>query len=150
MIDGKTVAVVIPAHDEERLVGATIDGLPELVDRVYVVDDASHDATGERARERNAEVLLHERNRGVGAAIVTGYRRALADGIDVVCVMAADNQMPPDDLAEIARPVARGDVDYAKANRLVTGEAWTIMPRHRYLGGAVLSFLTKIASGYWH
>src|SRR5204862_883763 len=89
-------------------------------------------------------------NTGVGAAIVTGYRRALADGIDIACVMAADNQMDPADLVRIATPVARGEVDYAKANRLVSGEAWRVMPRSRYLGGAVLSFLTKIASGYWH
>jgi hypothetical protein len=64
--------------------------------------------------------------------------------------MAADNQMDPADLERIVAPVARGDVDYAKANRLVSGEAWQVMPRSRYLGGAVLSFLTKIASGYWH
>jgi hypothetical protein len=87
---------------------------------------------------------------GVGAAIVTGYRRAIEEEVDVTCVMAADNQMPPDDLERIAGPVARGETDYAKANRLVSGEAWELMPRHRYLGGAALSFLTKIASGYWH
>jgi hypothetical protein len=64
--------------------------------------------------------------------------------------MAADNQMDPSDLERIALPVARGEVDYAKANRLVSGEAWQVMPRARYFGGAILSFLTKIASGYWH
>jgi glycosyltransferase involved in cell wall biosynthesis len=150
MLADRTVAVVIPAHDEERLVGPTIDGLPDYVDRVYVVDDGSRDRTADEARARDVEVIVHERNLGVGAAIVTGYRRALADGIDVVCVMAADNQMPAEDLELIAGPVARGEADYAKANRLFTGEAWKIMPRHRYLGGAILSFLTKIASGYWH
>ena len=64
--------------------------------------------------------------------------------------MAADNQMDPADLEAIAAPVARGEVDYAKANRLFTGQAWELIPRHRYLGNAVLSLLTKIASGYWH
>ena len=64
--------------------------------------------------------------------------------------MAADNQMDPADLATLAQPVARGEVDYAKANRLFTGQAWELIPRHRYLGNAVLSLLTKIASGYWH
>ena len=92
----------------------------------------------------------HERNRGVGAAIVSGYKRALAERIDVTCVMAADNQMDPDDLAALVAPVARGEVDYAKANRLFTGQAWELIPKHRYLGNAVLSLLTKIASGYWH
>ena len=70
--------------------------------------------------------------------------------MDVTCVMAADNQMDPDELVRIALPVARGEVDYAKANRLISGEAWRVIPRSRYLGNAVLSLLTKIASGYWH
>ncbi|HUH20844.1 MAG TPA: hypothetical protein VLZ09_03155, partial [Gaiellaceae bacterium] len=83
-------------------------------------------------------------------AIVTGYQRALADGLDVVCVMAADNQMDPSDLLTLVEPVARGEVDYAKANRLFTGQAWEVIPRYRYLGNAVLSLLTKVASGYWH
>jgi len=95
-------------------------------------------------------VADHEQNGGVGAAIVTGYERALAEGIDVVCVMAADNQMDPADLLTLVEPVARGEVDYAKANRLVTGEAWKLIPRTRYLGNAILSLLTKVASGYWH
>src|SRR5207248_4634887 len=82
--------------------------------------------------------------------IVSGYRRALDDRVDVTCVMAADNQMDPADLEAIATPVARREVDYAKANRLFTGQAWQLIPRHRYLGNAVLSLLTKIASGYWH
>jgi glycosyltransferase involved in cell wall biosynthesis len=94
--------------------------------------------------------LRHDRNQGVGAAIVTGYRRAVEERIDVTCVMAADNQMDPGDLEAIATPVARGEVEYAKANRLFTGQAWQLIPRHRYLGNAVLSLLTKIASGYWH
>jgi glycosyltransferase involved in cell wall biosynthesis len=155
MLEGKRVAVVVPAHDEERLLPETLAGLPDFVDRVYVVDDASRDATAERAREAavadsRLELIRHEQNRGVGAAIVTGYRRALAEGIDVTCVMAADNQMDPADLASIVGPVARGEVDYAKANRLFTGQAWQLIPHTRYLGNAALSLLTKIASGYWH
>ncbi len=96
------------------------------------------------------EVLDHERNQGVGAATVTGYRRALAEGIDVTCVMNADGQMDPDDLETLVRAVATGECDYAKANRLFTAQAWKLIPRTRYLGNALLSFLTKIASGYWH
>jgi glycosyltransferase involved in cell wall biosynthesis len=153
MLEGKTVAVVMPAYDEEALVGTTIRGVPGFVDRIFVVDDASRDGTAEAARavgDPRVEVIVHERNAGVGAAIVTGYEHAVAQGVDVTCVMAADNQMDPADLERIARPVARGEVDYAKANRLISGEAWQVIPRSRYLGNAVLSFLTKIASGYWH
>jgi glycosyltransferase involved in cell wall biosynthesis len=153
MYDGKRVAVVVPAYDEERLVVETIRGIPELVDRIYVVDDASRDGTAAAAAsvgDPRVEVISHARNAGVGAAIVTGYRRALEEGIDVACVMAADNQMDPVELPGLVGPVVRGEVEYAKANRLVSGEAWKVIPRTRYLGNAVLSLLTKIASGYWH
>jgi glycosyltransferase involved in cell wall biosynthesis len=153
VLHGKRVAVVVPAHDEESLIAGVLAAMPGFVDRVYVVDDASADATSERARDGGdgrVEVIRHDRNEGVGAAIVTGYRRALAEGIDVACVMAGDGQMDPSDLETLAGAVARGEVDYAKANRLVTGQAWNLIPRSRYLGNAMLSLLTKIASGYWH
>jgi glycosyltransferase involved in cell wall biosynthesis len=153
MLEGKRVAVVVPAFDEERLIGTTLSGIPDFVDRILVIDDASRDGTAERARasgDPRVEVVSHERNQGVGAAILTGYRRALDEGVDVTCVMAGDNQMDPADLEAIAGPVARGQIDYAKANRLFTGRAWELMPHTRYLGNAVLSLLTKIASGYWH
>jgi glycosyltransferase involved in cell wall biosynthesis len=153
MLEGKSVGVVVPAHDEESLIADTLGGVPGFVDRVIVVDDGSTDRTAELARDfgdPRVEVIVHERNRGVGAAIVTGYRRALEHELDIVCVMAADNQMDPADLATLVQPVARGELDYAKANRLFTGQAWTLIPRTRYLGNAVLSMLTKIASGYWH
>jgi glycosyltransferase involved in cell wall biosynthesis len=153
MLEGKRVGVVVPAHDEQALIGETLGGIPAFVDRVVVVDDGSNDGTAERARsfgDARVEVVSHERNRGVGAAIVTGYRRALEEGLDVVCVMAADNQMDPADLPMLVLPVAHGELDYAKANRLFTGQAWKLIPRTRYLGNAALSMLTKIASGYWH
>jgi glycosyltransferase involved in cell wall biosynthesis len=155
MIEGKRVAVVVPAFNEERLLPETLAGVPAFVDRILIVDDASTDGTVERAHalaegDSQIAVVARERNGGVGTAIVTGYERALEDGADVTCVMAGDNQMDPADLAAIVTPVARGEVDYAKANRLVSGRAWELIPRTRYLGNAVLSLLTKIASGYWH
>lgn len=152
MLEGKSVAVVVPAHNEERLIAMTVAEIPGFVDRIVIVDDASTDATSERAASADGrvEVIRHEVNRGVGAAIVTGYKRAIEHEVDVTCVMAADGQMAPEDLETLVRPVALGDVDYAKANRLVSGQAWELMPHTRYLGNAALSFLTKIASGYWH
>jgi glycosyltransferase involved in cell wall biosynthesis len=153
MLENKRIAVVVPAYDEEHLIASTLAAIPSFVDRIYVVDDASRDATADHAREAGdprVEVITHDRNRGVGAAIATGYGRALADHVDVACVMAADGQMDPADLPVLAGAVARGEVDYAKANRLFTGEAWKLIPRSRYLGNAILSLLTKIASGYWH
>jgi len=153
VLEGKRVAVVVPALDEERLVVETLRGIPELVDRIYVVDDASTDGTAQAAAtsgDARVELIRHERNLGVGAAIAAGYRQALEDAFDVTCVMAADNQMDPSELAALVEPVARGEVEYAKANRLSSGEAWTVIPRTRFFGNAMLSLLTKIASGYWH
>jgi len=152
VFDDKKVAVVVPAFNEEGLVGSTVSTIPAFVDKIYVVDDGSTDATVERAQgaDERVEVIRHEKNEGVGAAIVTGYRRAAADEYDVTCVMAADGQMDPDDLEMLVRAIASNECDYAKANRLFTGQAWQLIPKTRYLGNAVLSFLTKIASGYWH
>jgi glycosyltransferase involved in cell wall biosynthesis len=153
VVEGKRVAVVVPAFREEHLVADTIRGIPDFVDLIVVVDDHSGDATAERVRatgHSGLEVIEHDENRGVGGAIATGYARCRELGVDVTCVMAADNQMDPGELAELVAPVARGDVEYAKANRLVSGEAWKLIPRSRYLGNAALSLLTKIASGYWH
>jgi glycosyltransferase involved in cell wall biosynthesis len=146
---------VVPAYNEAVLLPETLAGIPPFVDRVYVVDDASTDETADRARaaagaDSRVELVVHERNRGVGAAIVSGYKRAIEDRIDVTCVMAADNQMDPGELPSIVGPVAAGEVDYAKANRLFTGQAWQLIPHARYFGNAALSLLTKIASGYWH
>jgi glycosyltransferase involved in cell wall biosynthesis len=150
--EGRTVAVVVPAYNEEALVGSTVSGIPAFVDSIIVVDDCSKDETAVRAQsaDKRVEVIAHERNQGVGAAIVTGYRRAIAIGVDVTCVMAADGQMDPDDLETLVRAIAIDETDYAKANRLFTGQAWQLIPRTRYLGNAALSFMTKIASGYWH
>jgi glycosyltransferase involved in cell wall biosynthesis len=153
MLEGKRVAVVVPAYDEEGLIAATLQGIPGFVDRIYVIDDKSNDATAERARgvdDPRVEVITHDRNRGVGAAIVTGYKRALAERMDATAVMAGDNQMDPDELEMLATPVVRDEVDYAKVNRLFTGSAWKLIPRNRYIGNAILSLFTKVASGYWH
>jgi glycosyltransferase involved in cell wall biosynthesis len=143
----------VPAYDEETLIAATLGGIPPLVDRIIVVDDGSSDRTSECALETGdprVEVLSHERRSGVGAATLTGYRKAMAEELDVVVVMNGDNQMDPEDLPTLVEPVARGELDYAKANRLATGQAWQLIPKTRFFGNAVLSMLTKIASGYWH
>src|SRR2546429_9954875 len=125
MLEGKRVAVVVPAHDEDRLVIDTLGGIPDLVDRVYVVDDASADATAENAGsvgDPRVEVIRHARNLGVGAAIVAGYRRAAEEGIDVTCVMAGDNQMDPSELAGLGEAVGMGEGGDAEAERLFSAE----------------------------
>jgi glycosyltransferase involved in cell wall biosynthesis len=155
MYRDRVIAVVVPAYNEETLIGKVLKTVPTFVDRIVVVDDASSDGTGEVVKARQKEdsriiYLRHPKNEGVGAAIVTGYKWARDNEISVSVVMAGDAQMDPKDLPKILDPVANGEVDYSKGNRLFTGEAWRIIPKTRYLGNAVLSFLTKIASGYWH
>ena len=156
MFEGAKVAVVIPCYNEGHLVGRVIETMPEMVDRMYVVDDKSSDDTVEvitryaEADPERIKLIAHAVNQGVGGAIASGYKAALADRFDVTVVMAGDAQMDPDDLPAIVAPVARGECDYSKGNRLFTGDAWNIMPRVRYLGNSVISLLTKIASGYWH
>jgi len=150
----KTVGVVVPAHNEELLIGAVLTNMPAYVDRIIVVDDRSRDATREIVRERmkkDPRILMieHEENCGVGAAIVSGYKKSIELALDVSAVMAGDNQMDPNELPGLLEPIVAGRADYVKGNRLVTGEAWKIIPRTRYLGNATLSLLTKIASGYW-
>ncbi|TMJ98165.1 MAG: glycosyltransferase [Actinobacteria bacterium] len=146
MLEGRSVAVVVPALNEEALVGSTCSTVPAFVDRIFVVDDGSTDGTAERARaaDPRVELVRHESNQGVGAAIVSGYRRAMVERIDVTAVMAADGQMDPGDLEQLVRAVAEGRCDYAKANRLFTGQAWQMIPRTRYLGNAVLSFAVNL------
>jgi len=156
MYRDQRVAVVVPAHDEERLIGRVIETMPDLVDHIVVVNDASGDRTAEIVRERATarpgRVILIDlpRNEGVGGAIAAGYRWARDHQIDLTAVMAGDAQMDPADLPALLEPVAAGEVDYTKGNRLFTGQAWEMIPRVRYLGNSVLSLLTKIASGYWH
>ena len=158
MYQDKKIGVVVPAYNEEKLIGRVIETMPDFVDRIYVVDDCSHDATCEQVERYTSwpsmngrlKLIRHTANQGVGGAIVTGYRKAIEEDVDVVAVMAGDGQMDPADLGSVITPVVEEKVDYVKGNRLFTGEAWRIIPRHRYLGNAFLSLLTKIASGYWH
>jgi glycosyltransferase involved in cell wall biosynthesis len=153
---GKIIGVVVPAYNEELLIARTIDTMPAFVDKIVVVDDASQDATIARVQERASQepdrviLIQHETNQGVGGAIATGYKWCRDHEIDVAVVMAGDAQMDPADLPTLLDPVVADELDYAKGNRLFTGEAWRLIPRHRYLGNAFLSLLTKIASGYWH
>lgn len=156
MFQDKSVGVVVPCHNEASLIGVVIETMPEFVDRIYVVDDVSTDDTaqiieGYAAKDPGRVVLIrHSKNRGVGAAIATGYRAAVEDECELVAVMAGDAQMDPADLAILLEPVARGECDYSKGNRLFSGDAWRLIPRVRYLGNSALSLMTKVSSGYWH
>jgi glycosyltransferase involved in cell wall biosynthesis len=150
------IAVVVPAYNEQALIDRVIETMPECVDRIVIVDDASQDGTVDVVRrympQMGERLLLiqHETNQGVGGAIATGYKWCRDHEMDVAVVMAGDAQMEPANLPDLLAPVVTGEVDYAKGNRLFTGDAWNQIPRVRYLGNSAMSLLTKIASGYWH
>jgi len=148
----RTVAVVVPAYNEQHAIERAVGTVPAFVDRIIVVDDASHDDTARRALGRadaRVEVIRHTANRGVGGAIVTGYRRAHALGLDVAVVMAGDGQMDPRDLPALLDPICDGSADYAKGNRFRHADVWRVMPASRIAGNIVLSLATKVTSGYW-
>ncbi len=149
MLEGARVAVVVPAYCEERLVPKTLSGMPAFVDAIVVVDDASPDGTARAAREQGdsrVTLVRHARNLGVGAAITSGYARALELGADAVAVMAGDAQMDPADLPRVLEPVLGNRADYVKGNRFVHAAA-SDMPLTRRLGSRALSVLTRAATG---
>ncbi|MCP4448509.1 MAG: glycosyltransferase family 2 protein [Myxococcales bacterium] len=146
------LCVVIPAFNEEDAILAAIESVPDFVDEIVVVDDASADETCERAltSSRVPVLLRHPVNRGVGAAIVSGYRHALRGESDVAIVMAGDGQMDPADLPALLDPIAEGRADYCKGNRFAHREILIQMPTIRVMGNAALSVATKVTSGYRH
>jgi dolichol-phosphate mannosyltransferase len=151
--DGLRVAVIIPAYRAANTIEKVLAGIPEWVDAIYVVDDASPDETALRVRavaDPRIELLTHAVNQGVGGAMLTGYRRALQQEIDISVKMDADNQMDPAYLSELIGPLLAGRADYAKGNRFHDAEALRLMPLARKIGNAGLAFLIKAASGQWH
>lgn len=155
MLQNKSVAAVVPAYNEETQIHKVIETMPDFVDRIIIIDDCSRDKTSEVVRklqEKHPRVHLirHEVNQGVGGAIATGYKWVRDNAVDVAVVMAGDGQMAPAQLPVILKPVLDEEVDYSKANRLASGDAYKITPKVRYFGNSMLSLLTKIASGYWH
>jgi len=149
VLDGRTIAVVVPAYNEAELIRDTLGSLPEFVDQIIVVDDASTDATGELVQVFFPSVVLlsHDDNRGVGAAIATGCRRALALGADFTAIMAGDGQMHPDDLPALLQPLIAEEVDFTKGNRLAWPSVRSEMPWHRWVGNQLFSSLTRQALG---
>lgn len=153
MYRGNVIATVVPAHREEALVGETIRGMPDFVDRIIVVDDASPDSTSAAAAavgDPRVELIRLEENQGVGGAIITGHRRALELGSDINVVMAGDNQMDPAGMPLLLDPIIDDGYGYTKGNRFFSPTSMEGMPAHRVVGNMGLTFLNKAASGYWN
>ena len=148
------IAVVVPSFRVTAHILEVLAKIGPEVERIYVVDDACPDGSGKfvqkHSKDKRVKVLFHEANQGVGGAVVTGYKAALADGMDVVVKVDGDGQMDPRLILTIAKPVLEGNADYAKGNGFDSLENLFSMPKSRIFGNAVLSLWSKLSSGYWN
>lgn len=149
------LAVVIPAYRTEKEILAVLQGIPTFIRHIIVVDDASPDSSADlvtAAAKKNRRIVLvrHEKNQGVGGAMVTGFKKALELGAEIVIKLDGDGQMDAHYIPALITPLITGEADYAKGNRFRDFSALRQMPFVRRIGNLGLSFLTKAATGYWN
>jgi glycosyltransferase involved in cell wall biosynthesis len=148
----KTIGVVVPAFNEEPFIGEVIKTMPEFVDRIFVVNDCSSDNTlgiCHSLSDQRLMVISHQKRSGPGAAMLTGYKKACEEKMDVTAIMAGDGQMDPQILDRIIEPVCQGKADYTKGDRLSVPVNRRGMPFLRRFGNRLLTFIIRVASGYW-
>lgn len=153
-VEGRSkIAVLIPSYKVvAHILGVIADIGPE-VDRIYVVDDCCPDHSGayveQHCTDPRVVVLRNPQNQGVGGAVMTGYKAAIEENMDVIVKIDGDGQMDPALIMNFINPILAGEADYTKGNRFFDLEEIRAMPRVRLFGNAVLSFMTKFSSGYW-
>jgi dolichol-phosphate mannosyltransferase len=149
----RAIAVVVPCYRTASSIVRLIADIGPEVERIYVVDDQCPEGSGKIVREKVTDsrvtVIMREENGGVGAAVMTGYRQAIADGATVIVKLDGDGQMSPALIPRFVRPILDGRADYTKGNRFYHPEDVRVMPWARKLGNAALSFLSKASTGYW-
>lgn len=147
------IAAVIPCYRVGDHVLQVLAAIPATIERIYCVDDACPQSSGNlieaQCSDPRVRVLRHHANQGVGGAVMTGYAAALADGAEIVVKIDGDGQMPLEMLDNLLLPIRAGRADYTKGNRFYFLRDLEGMPPSRLFGNAVLSFLTKLSSGYW-
>jgi len=146
------VAVVVPAYKAQEHIRAVLLEIPSWVDHVIVVDDASPDATSDVVKavgDPRVILLRHDHNGGVGKATMSGFKEGIKLQADIIIKMDADGQMDPCHLGRLIQPLITGEADYVKGNRFRDKTVLSEMPKIRLFGNSSLSFLTKLASGYW-
>ncbi len=153
MYKDNKICVVVPAFNEEKHITQVISTMPSLIDQIIIIDDASSDDTYKLALNSNDQrviVTKHENNQGVGGAIITGHKKAIELGYDISVVMAGDAQMDPKYLPKLLDPLINGGYHYTKGNRFMGKNSLKGMPKLRIIGNMLLTFLTKLSSGYWN
>lgn len=145
---------MIPCYRVREQITGVLTSVPPECSLIYVIDDKCPEQTGRYVQEHSSDprvrVLFHEQNRGVGGAVITGYRQAVADGATVIVKIDGDGQMDPRLIGRFVARILDGSADYTKGNRFFDLESISNMPTIRIVGNAVLSFATKLSSGYWH
>jgi glycosyltransferase involved in cell wall biosynthesis len=151
----KTISLVIPAYNEEKLIVPTLQSVPELIDNIYVVDDGSKDGTCDRVRQQaladpRVQLIEHGHNQGVGQAIISGYLQSSQDCCDIAVVAGGDHQMPLEQIPDLLDPIIDGKAEYTKGNRFLMLDAGLEdMPWSRVVGNSLISIMTKVSSGYY-
>ncbi|MHA1211968.1 MAG: glycosyltransferase family 2 protein [Candidatus Heimdallarchaeota archaeon] len=153
MYKGKKIGIVVPAYNEEKLISSTLGNIPTFADMIYVTDDCSKDKTTEivktfALKDKRVKLIQHNKNRGVGGAIVSGFKDAIAEEMDIVAVMAGDNQMDAKHLTALLDPIIENEAEFTKGNRLKAGY-WKGMSLFRLTGNIILTILNQIVTGYW-
>ncbi|MCR4394301.1 MAG: glycosyltransferase family 2 protein, partial [Dehalococcoidales bacterium] len=153
MYSGNKIGVIVLAYDVAPFIQNVLEGLPQFVDRIYVVDDCSKDNTCEIVEKLNnpkVNLIRHETNQGPGAGLKSGFIQSLKDNIDSVVKVDGDGQMDPERIVDLIKPIIEGKADYTKGNRLADKKSLVRMPVFRKMGNYLLTWLTRICSGYWH
>jgi Glycosyltransferases involved in cell wall biogenesis len=147
------IAVVIPCYMVKQHILDVINGIGSDVDSIYVIDDCCPEHSGDfvfsNCHDQRVQILKHTANQGVGGAVMTGYQAAIRDGMDILVKIDGDGQMDPSLIADFTAPIISGKADYTKGNRFFNLDDIHSMPKIRIFGNAVLSFMTKLSSGYW-
>jgi len=158
MYKNKKISLVIPAYNESRLIGPTLESVPKFVDKIYVVDDASTDKDQNKIilehakRDSRIDLIRHKTNQGCGGAVITGYLKSSKEGYDIAVVVGGDNQMPLNEMDRFLDPLVEGVADYAKGNRFLTSQlddTLMKMPKTRLIGNWLIAAISKMASGYY-
>jgi len=148
------IAIVVPCFKVKEHILGVIAGIPEGVEKIYVIDDACPEQSGQHVqancRDKRVEVIFNEANLGVGGAVVRGYRAAIDDNYEIVVKIDGDGQMDGSLIPAFVMPIVNGEADYTKGNRFYHPESLRTMPKTRLFANALMSFVTKLSSGYWN
>jgi glycosyltransferase involved in cell wall biosynthesis len=148
------IAVVIPCYKVRNHILDVLQAIGNEVSHIYIVDDACPENSGEyvekNTKDPRIKVIYHEKNKGVGGAVITGYKEAISDGAEIVVKLDGDGQMNPDFIPKLVIPIETGEADYSKGNRFFDVEKLLIMPRMRLIGNSFLSLINKMVNGYWN